>query len=237
VRHIGPPLRIEDLGSANGTLVRSRPVEGGEETQRLWSAPSRPVELAAGDGLVLGFVAAVIRPAPASAPPRGNGGTEPVVADAAMQLVYHQAERAARGPIGMLILGETGVGKELLARFVHQRSPRAAGPFVGINCAALSESLLESELFGHERGAFTGAVQARPGLIETAHGGTLFLDEVGELPPAFQVKLLRVLEEQRVLRVGGRTPIAVDFRVVAATNRDLEADVARGSFRQASTSG
>ena len=126
-----------------------------------------------------------------------------VVADRRMQDLYRLAERIAAGNITVLVLGETGVGKEVLAERVHRMSPRAAGPYVKLNCAALTESLLESELFGHERGAFTGAVQAKSGLLETADGGTVFLDEVGELPLSTQVKLLRVLEERSVMRVGG----------------------------------
>jgi transcriptional regulator with PAS, ATPase and Fis domain len=149
-----------------------------------------------------------------------------------MQRLYELASRVAQSHISVLVRGETGVGKELLAEAIHKRSPRAKGPFVRINCAAFSESLLESELFGHERGAFTGAVRAKPGLIEMAHGGTLFLDEVGEMPSAVQVKLLRVLEDRTLLRVGGLEPQSVDVRFVAATHQDLEACVARGTFRQ-----
>jgi transcriptional regulator with PAS, ATPase and Fis domain len=133
--------------------------------------------------------------------------------------------------INVLVLGETGAGKEVLAQAIHRASPRAQKPCLAVNCVALSESLLEAELFGHEKGAFTGAVQAREGLFEAAEGGTLFLDEVGELPASIQVKLLRVLEERKVLRVGSRAPRAVDVRFVSATNRDLWAEVQGGSFR------
>ncbi|HEX6273284.1 MAG TPA: sigma-54 dependent transcriptional regulator [Polyangiaceae bacterium] len=155
-----------------------------------------------------------------------------VVVDPVMRELHAQAFRAAGSSINVLILGENGVGKEILARAVHNLSPRRAGPFLALNCAALTESLVEAELFGHEKGAFTGALQARAGLLESASGGTVFLDEVGELPPSIQTKLLRVLEERRVLRVGGRAPTAVDVRFVAATNLDLESECARGTFRE-----
>jgi transcriptional regulator with GAF, ATPase, and Fis domain len=138
----------------------------------------------------------------------------------------------AASTISVLIMGETGVGKEVLAETVHRQSQRADGAFLRLNCAALSESLLESELFGHERGAFTGAVSQKRGLLETADGGTVFLDEVGELPLSMQAKLLRVVEERVVTRVGGLESRALDVRFISATNRDLEAEVARGGFRQ-----
>ncbi len=155
-----------------------------------------------------------------------------VLRDVAMEDLYRVIDRVAAGQISVLLLGETGVGKEVVGGEIHRRSPRADKPYVKLNCAALSESLLESELFGHEKGAFTGAVATKPGLLETAEGGTVFLDEVGELPPSTQVKLLRVLEERRVLRVGGLKPRAIDVRFVSATNRNLEAEIARGTFRQ-----
>jgi len=132
----------------------------------------------------------------------------------------------------VLVTGETGTGKELIARHVHKLSPRADGPFVAVNCGAFSESLVESELFGHERGSFTGATIARAGWFEAARGGTLFLDEIGDLPFAMQVKLLRVLQERQVVRLGSRSPVAIDVRVVAATNVNLEDAVAAGRFRE-----
>jgi two-component system response regulator AtoC len=148
-----------------------------------------------------------------------------------MRAVYQQATLAARGSISVLLLGETGVGKEVLARAIHAGSPRAAGPFMGINCAALADSLLEGELFGAEKGAYTGASATRAGLFEAAGGGTVFLDEVGEMPPATQGKLLRVLEERKVVRLGSTQPRPIDVRFVAATNRDIEADRRTGRFR------
>jgi two-component system, NtrC family, response regulator AtoC len=153
-------------------------------------------------------------------------------AESAMDGLRRLVERIAASTISVLILGETGVGKEVLAETVHRLSPRASRTFLRLNCAALSETLLESELFGHERGAFTGAHAQKRGLLETADGGTVFLDEVGELPMTTQVKLLRVIEERKVMRVGGLHAKDVDVRFVAATNRDLEAEVARGAFRQ-----
>ena len=155
-----------------------------------------------------------------------------VVLDPGMQALYEQVARAAASSINVLVLGETGVGKELLARAIHNLSPRKSGPFVALNCAALTESLLQSELFGHEKGAFTGALQARAGLLETAAGGTLVLDEVGELPLSIQTKLLRALESRCVMRVGARVEREVDVRFVAATNRDVEAEAEAGIFRE-----
>ncbi len=152
--------------------------------------------------------------------------------EGAMQSLHKLAERIAVGNISVLIMGETGVGKEVMAETIHRLSPRRAHPFLRLNCAALSESLLESELFGHERGAFTGAVMTKPGLLETADKGTVFLDEIGELPMGIQVKLLRVLEERMVLRVGGLKARAIDVRFIAATHRDLESESERGRFRQ-----
>jgi two-component system response regulator HydG len=146
--------------------------------------------------------------------------------------VLDQIRRVAPTDATVLVLGESGTGKELVARAVHAGSPRAAGPFVSISCAAIPEGLLESELFGHERGAFTGAVRRKLGRFELAHEGTLFLDEVGEIPPQIQVKLLRVLQERRFERVGGEETIEVDARVVSATNRDLARMVEAGTFRE-----
>ncbi|HYG82750.1 MAG TPA: sigma 54-interacting transcriptional regulator, partial [Pyrinomonadaceae bacterium] len=151
---------------------------------------------------------------------------------AAVKRVYQFIARVAPADTTVLVRGESGTGKELAARALHQNSPRRERPFVAINCAALTETLLESELFGHERGAFTGALAQKKGKIEVADGGTLFLDEVGEMPPAIQAKLLRALQEREFERVGGTRTIRVDVRVVAATNRDLEEAVRKGGFRQ-----
>jgi transcriptional regulator with PAS, ATPase and Fis domain len=141
-------------------------------------------------------------------------------------------QRVAGTDITVLVTGETGTGKELIAREIHNRSLRAKGPFVGVNCGAIPENLLESELFGHVRGAFTGAVGNKAGRFQTANKGTLFLDEIGEMPVALQVKILRALQEHIVCRVGETTPEPVDIRVIAATNRDLEAETRAGRFRE-----
>jgi DNA-binding NtrC family response regulator len=150
----------------------------------------------------------------------------------AMERLLERLRVAAPTRSTVLVVGESGTGKELVANALHQNSPRADGPFVAINCGAIPGEILESELFGHEKGAFTGAHQRRIGLIERASGGTLFLDEISELSADLQVKLLRVLEERHIMRVGGASQIPVDFRLVAATNRDLEQWVERGRFRQ-----
>jgi DNA-binding NtrC family response regulator len=149
----------------------------------------------------------------------------------AMQHFMHVARRILPTHSTLLVLGETGVGKERLARAIHAEGPRANGPFIAVNCGALPETLLESELFGHEEGAFTGATRSRKGYFELAHQGTIFLDEIGEMATHLQVRLLRVLEQNRLLRVGGERPVRIDVRVIAATNRDLEAEIKAGRFR------
>jgi transcriptional regulator with PAS, ATPase and Fis domain len=146
--------------------------------------------------------------------------------------VYKRIDKIALTDISVLITGETGTGKELIAREIHRHSPRVKGPFITINCGAIPENLLESELFGHVKGAFTGAVVTRPGKFQAAIGGTLFLDEIGEMPPQLQVKLLRALQEKVVYKVGDNRGEAVDIRVVAATNKILEDEVKRSAFRE-----
>ncbi|MFT5992745.1 MAG: two-component system response regulator HydG, partial [Bradymonadia bacterium] len=147
------------------------------------------------------------------------------------RLAVERARQAAASDATLLVLGESGTGKELVAREIHARSRRASGPFVAVHCAALPESIIESELFGHEAGAFTGAVRRKMGQLEAATGGTLFLDEIGELSPSVQVKLLRALQEGEIVRVGATRPTRIDVRVVAATHRDLERMVSQGEFR------
>jgi len=153
-------------------------------------------------------------------------------AGASMKEVYRRIEKVAGTDVNVLVTGETGTGKELVAREVHRRSPRAGGPFVAVNCAAIPEGLMESELFGHVKGAFTGAVATRPGKFQAASGGTLFLDEIGEMAPSLQVKLLRVLQDRTVVKVGDSRPEPVDIRVIAATNKVLEDEIGRGAFRE-----
>ena len=167
-----------------------------------------------------------------------RGNTEPVpgasavVPGSAMKRLYALVDRIALGTISVLVTGETGAGKDIVAEAVHRRSPRAPKTYLTLNCAAFTESLLESELFGHEKGAFTGAAEMKVGLLESANGGTVFLDEVGELPMATQAKLLRIFEERAVRRVGSLKARPIDLRFVVATNRDLEAEVRAGHFRE-----
>jgi two-component system NtrC family response regulator/two-component system response regulator HydG len=156
-----------------------------------------------------------------------------IIGDApVMQRVFEVIEQVAPSRATVLVTGESGTGKELVANAIHQRSPRARGPFIKLHCAALAESLLESELFGHERGAFTGAVGRKDGRFSLADGGTLFLDEIGEIAPTIQVKLLRFLQEHEFERVGGTQTLKVDVRVIAATNKNLQEEVAKGRFRE-----
>lgn len=162
---------------------------------------------------------------------RAATGTRLIGDSSDMQTVRLLVEKVAPSPATVLITGESGTGKEVVARRIHELSGRD-GPFVAVNCGAIPEHLLESELFGHERGAFTGAVRARPGRFEQAKGGTFFLDEIGDMPSVMQVKLLRVLEERVIERVGGNTSIPVDIRLVAATHRDLPARIDEGVFRE-----
>lgn len=166
-----------------------------------------------------------------AARPRASPIQGIITADETMLIVCRQVERLASVSVPVLLLGESGTGKEALARALHDMGPRADRPFIAINAAAIPETLLESELFGHEKGAFTGAIRQVIGKIEQASGGTLFLDEIGDLPASLQAKMLRFLQEQTIERIGGRTPIKVDVRLVSATNQPLEEHVAQGRFR------
>ena len=162
----------------------------------------------------------------------GSEGEGPVAFEPASRQLLELAARVARSDSTVLISGESGTGKEVLARYIHQQSGRAEGPFIAINCAAIPDNMLEATLFGHEKGAFTGAIAAQPGKFELADGGTLLLDEISEMPLGLQAKLLRVLQEREVERVGARKPISLDIRVLATTNRDLAGEVAAGRFRE-----
>ena len=171
---------------------------------------------------------------PLGVPPRDSGPPIPALIGSgpAMQEVYRLTRKVAQSNASVLLLGETGTGKELIAKAIHQLSPRGSGPFVRVNCGALAENLLESELFGHVRGAFTGAIDHRAGRFEAAHTGTVFLDEINSTTPKLQVKLLRVLQEHEFERVGDTQTIRVDTRVIAASNRDLLEEVEAGRFRE-----
>jgi len=170
---------------------------------------------------------AVLACAAAGMGPRGG----PIAADPESLSILALAERLAISEIPVLIAGPTGTGKEVLSRFIHDRSPRAKGPFVAVNCAAMPEAMLEALLFGHTKGAFTGATQAHEGFFRAAHGGTLLLDEIAEMPMSLQAKLLRALQEGEVVPIGSTVPVRVDVRVIAAANRDLPTEVAEGRFR------
>jgi DNA-binding NtrC family response regulator len=216
---LGPPLTIQDLGSRNGTRVGGVVHRGGD-----------PVPLAVGDAFHVGKLSFMLIDAPHAPSTYSDLGQPLSVVDPSRDRVSSHVREIARSGINVLVVGETGVGKEVLAESLHAWSGRR-GPLVRINCAALSATLLESELFGHEKGAFTGAGEGHVGLIASAHGGTLLLDEVGELSPAVQAKLLRVIETKDVLRLGAVKPTRVDVRFIGATNRDLPAEAARGEFR------
>jgi len=225
----GDVLVVRDLGSRNGTLVNDRRLRASERALR------------GGDVVRVGSLELVVAEATgasweksASVPSRDAPAEDEsfVVADPAMVEVFDAVRRVAPTPTTVLVVGETGAGKEVVAEQIHRLSARAGGPFVRLNCAALAETLLESELFGHAKAAFTGADHARAGFFEAANGGTLLLDEVGEMSLAMQAKLLRVLETHTLTRLGETRERRVDVRIVCATHRDLEAEVAAGRFRK-----
>jgi two-component system response regulator AtoC len=221
---------LEDLGSRNGTTLNGVRIR-------------RKERLGSGDRIQIGSAEAVLAvmrssperpPATEAAAQQGSSFTPEsiVVADREMRRVFSVAQRLGQTATTVLVLGETGTGKEVVARAIHEAGPRRERPFIQLNCAATPEGLLESELFGFERGAFTGAERAKAGLVEAANGGTLFLDEIGELPPSLQAKLLKFLQDRVTCRLGSVKPIALDVRVIAATHRPLDQEAATGVFRQ-----
>ncbi len=217
VTHLGRGVLVEDMGSRNGVFV------GGATIIRAELSPG--TAFAVGDTVI--HVADINRDDRAEGPPlRGIVGTSP-----AMRRLAHSVRRLAQLALPVLIRGESGSGKELVARALHDEGPRARGPFIAINAAAISRELAESDLFGHERGAFTGALKERRGAFREAHGGTLFLDEIAALPADLQPKLLRVVEESLVRPVGGEKPVAIDVRLVAATCEPIESMVLMRKFR------
>ena len=225
--HISPNLSVSDLGSSNGTIVRGERIPA-----------NTPTAISVGDTIEVGSTVVIVQP-DFSRSKRNEPQIEHTGAhkgeqknESAMDRVYKLARRIAGSQINVLLLGETGVGKEVMAKTIHGYSPRKDSPFLGLNCASLNEQLFESELFGYEKGAFTGASTTKTGLIESADGGTIFLDEVGEMPLTTQAKLLRVLEERKVMRVGSLRPRDIDVRFVAATNQNLEKEIELGNFRE-----
>ena len=218
---VGDRVRIRDVGSTNGTWLGVHRVTD--------------VEVALGGEVTIGdsLLRLDVDPAAAPAPTTEKEAFGQLVGrSAVMRELFATLERIAPKELAVLIQGETGTGKEEVARAIHAHSPRASGPFIVIDATALPEALAESLLFGHEKGAFTGAHERRIGFFEAARGGTVFIDEVGELPPVLQAKFLRVLERREVIRVGGHTPLPIDVRVVSATNRDLRNAIDKGKFRE-----
>ena len=241
VLRVGEGLEIEDLGGANGTFMRAKAQLGaGNATLNVRQLLGKKAALTVGDCLLFGTASVVVRherrvelPDLGSAELPGTDASGVVLRDPAMRALYTQAARAAQSNISILLLGETGVGKEVLARAIHAHSPRSKGPFIAINCAAIAESLLESELFGSEKGAFTGSTSARAGLFEAAQGGTVFLDEIGELPLTDPGQAAACAGGAHGARASASTrPRPIDVRFVAATNRDPEIDSKQGRFRQ-----
>ncbi len=220
VRRLGHTVSMRDAGTTNGT----------------WLGPNRVLELEVALDTELTIGDSVLRlesDAAAEVPPQGRDSFGHLVgASAQMREVFTLLERVSSKDLTLLLQGETGTGKEEVARAVHEASPRASAPFVVIDATSIPESIAESLLFGHERGAFTGATERRVGFFEAAHGGTVFIDEVGELPLPLQAKFLRVLERKEVVRVGSHQPVPVDVRVLAATHRDLRNDIDAGKFRE-----
>ncbi len=215
---LGEQLILRDLGSKNGTKVAGKCVQ-------------KSAALVPGEVIEIGPYTLVLSRNPRIASVASADGDTPIIEDPGMRKVYQLVESIAPSELSVLIVGETGTGKEVVASAIHAGSPRRSAPLVRLNCAALPLSLFEAELFGHEKGAFTGAVNAKQGLLDEAVGGTLFLDELGEMPMDAQAKLLRAIEDRTFYRVGGRRPVQVDVRFVAATSLDLSQAAQGGKFR------
>jgi two-component system response regulator AtoC len=220
VLQCSPEFSVQDLGSMNGLRLGGRVVKGGNA-----------VPLSPGDTFHIGPFSFLIVHRPAGQSTDRSGRDRLIVSDPTLGGVSALIHEVAKSEVNVLVLGETGVGKEVLANTIHALSGRP-GKLASINCAALSETLLESELFGHEKGAFTGAAIAKQGLLEAASSGTVFLDELGEMPLAFQAKLLRAVESREIRRLGSTSSTPIDVRIIAATNRDLNVEVDAGRFRQ-----
>ncbi len=229
VFHGGSRVEVEDLGSTNGTTVGGVRIA---KATRVAVEPGTVIAIGAAVLVVHGGFAPLSHATEHQPASRRPDERPIVIADDRMRELHRIVDLVAKGDLSVVLLGETGTGKDVLADAIHHRSLRASAAYVRLNCGALPDALLESELFGYERGAFTGAVRPKPGLFEIADGGTIFLDEIAELPLSMQVKLLRVLENREITRVGGVRPRAIDVRIVCATNRDLRARVEAGEFRQ-----
>jgi transcriptional regulator with PAS, ATPase and Fis domain len=226
----GGQIFVRDLDSRNGTRLGGAIVRG--EERRVHPGDVITIGSATLTITSSGFASSVARPTPAEAAAEPTDTGPFVVADPKMLAVLRVAQRFARVDTPVLVLGETGVGKEVVAAQLHSMSPRRSGPFVSLNCAALPDAIVDAELFGYERGAFTGAERRKTGYLEAAQGGTLLLDELGDIPLATQVKLLRFLETKRLTRLGSTDEIAVDVRIVAATHRVLAEAIRAGRFRE-----
>jgi DNA-binding NtrC family response regulator len=216
VLHVGEKLTLEDLGGTNGTCLRGARVESG-----------KTVEIISGDVIEVGTTLLIVQ-----GRSQAQSGITRMRGELPMEALRRLIARIAQSDLSVLLLGETGSGKGFIANELHTRSKRSKGPFLQLNCAALPAQLLESELFGYEKGAFTGATQSKQGLLEAASGGTVLLDEIGELPMDMQPKLLRAVEHAEVTRLGAVKPRPVDVRFISATNRNLEAELSRGKFRE-----
>jgi transcriptional regulator with GAF, ATPase, and Fis domain len=231
---VADTITLEDLGSTNGTRVQGTRLERGDRAElslgTVFELGSATFVLQRARGLAKPLADKTRRTVPPRAPESSQTGG-PIIVDPTMRHLYALLDVISPSPLNVLVLGETGVGKEVFADAIHRRSERSDKRLLTLNCGALPQTTLEGELFGYERGAFTGAVQAKQGLFESADGGTVFLDEIGEMPMETQAKLLRVLESGEVLRLGSLAPRRVDVRFIAATNRDLRKRIVEGTFR------